>query len=98
MARSALRGDMRARSAGCDGSQSLGPDGLGAAFRSDLTRHGFVMLEGPFEGTADVLLVIHATGREEILSRFDADPWSAMDPLRDSQISPWALRLGSLPS
>jgi hypothetical protein len=56
------------------------------------------MLEGPFEGTADVLLVIHATGREEILSRFDADPWSAMDPLRDSQISPWALRLGSLPS
>jgi uncharacterized protein YciI len=68
-----------------------------AAFMTTLQEEGFVVLGGPLEGTSDVLLVVRARTPEEITSRLSADPWSLDDLLRVSRISPWTLRLGSLP-
>src|SRR5215472_10007720 len=68
-----------------------------AAFMNALEAEGFIVLGGPLEGTVDVLLIVRAANPEEILSRFEADPWTAGHLLRVSQISPWTLRLGALP-
>ena len=66
-------------------------------FMNDLESSGFVLLGGPLEGSSDVLIIVRAGGPEEIASRFAADPWSVSDHLRTSRITPWRLRLGSLP-
>jgi uncharacterized protein YciI len=68
-----------------------------AAFMNSLEREGFVVLGGPLEGTADVLLIVRAQSPDDILSRLATDPWSAKDLLRVSRISPWTLRLGAFP-
>jgi hypothetical protein len=68
-----------------------------AAFMTALVSDGFVLLGGPLEGTPDVLLVVRAASPEEIAMRLDADPWTANGLLRIAQISPWILRLGTLP-
>ena len=68
-----------------------------AAFMNALEREGFVVLGGPLEGTADVLLIIRATSSDEITTRLQNDPWTRRDLLRITQISTWTLRLGSLP-
>ena len=67
------------------------------AFMNSLEAAGFVLLAGPLEGSSDVLLIVRAAGPEEIASRFCRDPWSVKDLLRVSRISPWRLRLGTLP-
>jgi hypothetical protein len=68
---------------------------LHADFMNALHEAGFVLLGGPLEGTADVLLIIRATDADEIRSRLRADPWSE-GLLTVTQIVPWTLRLGSL--
>jgi uncharacterized protein YciI len=91
---------IRTRGAGWDGSRPLEGqvDWSGhASFMNALAAEGFVALGGPLEGTPDVLLVIRASTREEILTRLSADPWTRTDLLRVSQITPWSLRLGSIP-
>jgi uncharacterized protein YciI len=55
-----------------------------------------VILGGPLEGTADVLLVMRAASADDARDRLAADPWTVQDLLRVSWISRWALRLGSL--
>jgi len=67
-----------------------------ASFMNELKADGFVVLGGPLEGTNDVLLIIRAAGQEEIVFRLASDPWTSLDLLRVSRISPWTLRLGSL--
>ena len=67
-----------------------------ATFMNALKAENFVVIGGPLEGTADVLLVIRANTEEEIRSRLAQDPWSTRDLLRVSRIAPWTLRLGSL--
>ena len=67
-----------------------------AAFMNGLVRDGSVILGGPLEGTADVLLVMRAETAGEAERRLAADPWTARDLLRVSRITPWTLRLGSL--
>ena len=67
-----------------------------AAFMNALAAEGFVVLGGPLDGTADVLLVMRAGSAEEIRARLADDPWSRMDLLRVSRVAPWSLRLGSL--
>jgi uncharacterized protein YciI len=67
-----------------------------AAFMNALAGEGFVVLGGPMEGTADVLLVVRAETPGEIRSRLADDPWAGADLLRISRIAPWTLRLGSL--
>ena len=68
-----------------------------AAFMNQLLADGFVILGGPLEGTADVLLVIRATGASEIADRLAADPWTRNGLLVVKQICLWQLRLGGLP-
>jgi uncharacterized protein YciI len=68
-----------------------------ASFMNAVQKEGFVVVGGPMEDSAEVLLIIRANSAEEIRDRLAADPWSAQDLLRLSRISPWTLRLGSLP-
>lgn len=69
-----------------------------AAFMTALERDGFVVLGGPLEGTPDVLLIVRAATSDEIIDRLQGDPWTSRDLLRAGRISPWRLRLGSLPA
>ena len=68
-----------------------------ASFMNARQSEGFVLLGGPLEGTPDVLLVVRATSSDEIVDRLQSDPWTARELLRLSRITPWTLRLGSLP-
>jgi len=68
-----------------------------AAFMNALQKEGFVVFGGPLENSPDVLLIIRANTPDEILERLAADPWTSDGLLRISRISPWTLRLGSLP-
>jgi uncharacterized protein YciI len=67
-----------------------------AAFMNGLVRDGAVILGGPLEGTADVLLVMRAETADDARGCLAADPWTVQDLLRVVRISPWTLRLGSL--
>jgi len=67
-----------------------------AAFMNGLHRDGFVLLGGPLEGTADVLLIARANDVDEIRSRLSADSWTRNGLLRIEQVVPWTLRLGAL--
>ena len=90
---------IRTRGAGWNGSQPLQGqrDWAGhATFMNALAKEGFVALGGPLDGTPDVLLIIRAKSRDEILTRLGADPWTTMDLLRVTRITPWNLRLGSI--
>jgi hypothetical protein len=68
-----------------------------AAFMDGLHDEGFVVLVGPLEDTRDALLVVRASSAGEIVARLASDPWSTNGLLITMQISPWQLRLGSLP-
>jgi uncharacterized protein YciI len=68
-----------------------------AAFMNNLEREGFIVLGGPLENSPDVLLIVRAATPDEIHARFALDPWTRLDLLRITRISPWTLRLGSLP-
>lgn len=68
-----------------------------ASFMNALAKEGFVILGGPLEGTADVLLVVRAETPDEARSRLAEDPWTGNDLLRITRVAPWMLRLGSLP-
>lgn len=67
-----------------------------ASFMNALAKEGFVVLGGPLEGTADVLLIVRAGGSDEIRRRLAEDPWARNDLLRVTRVVPWTLRLGSL--
>jgi uncharacterized protein YciI len=67
-----------------------------AAFMDRLEAESFVVLGGPLEGTEDVLLVVRASDRAEIMDRLAEDPWSRDDLLRVSRVSPWTVRLNSV--
>lgn len=69
-----------------------------AAFMNGLAREGFVILGGPLEGTADVVLIFRAPDAETIRSRLADDPWEHNGLLRTTRVAPWTLRLGSLPT
>jgi uncharacterized protein YciI len=68
-----------------------------ASFMDKLVEEEFVLLGGPLEGTSEVLLIVRAESLEEIKQRLAPDPWHKMDLLRVARITPWILRLGSLP-
>lgn len=67
-----------------------------AVFMNALHRDGFIVLGGPLDGTADVLLIARAKDEEEIRARLSEDCWTVGGLLRIKQIIPWALRLGTL--
>jgi hypothetical protein len=68
-----------------------------AEFMDALVANGFVLLGGPLEGTDDVLLIVRASDEREIRARLSGDCWHRDDLLRIVRISPWTLRLGTLP-
>ena len=68
-----------------------------ASFMNALQNEGFVVLGGPLDGSPDVLLIVRANTLKEVVQRLADDPWTRQDLLRVSRISPWTLRLGSLP-
>lgn len=68
-----------------------------AAFMDDLHAQGIAALVGPLEGTRDALLILRASSEAAIEARLAADPWTRSGLLVTRQISPWQLRLGSLP-
>ena len=68
-----------------------------AAYMDALFDQGFAALVGPLEGTRDALLVLRAASASEIVDRLASDPWTVSGLLVTKQISPWQLRLGSLP-
>jgi uncharacterized protein YciI len=68
-----------------------------ASFMNNLEKEGFIVLGGPLENSPDVLLIVRAATPQEILARFALDPWTRLDLLRVTRISPWNLRFGSLP-
>ena len=68
-----------------------------ASFMDALVDDGFVILGGPLQGTPDVLLIIRAKTPDEIVERLSADPWVKRDLLRLGRMTPWTVRLGSLP-
>jgi uncharacterized protein YciI len=67
-----------------------------ADFMNVLVDDGFVILGGPLE-EPDVLLIVRAESADAIRARLAVDPWHRMDLLRIKSISPWTLRLGTLP-
>ena len=67
-----------------------------ASFMNALAKEGFVILGGPLEGSADVLLIIRAKTLDEVRSRLAEDPWTRNELLRITRVAPWTLRLGSL--
>jgi len=69
-----------------------------AAFMDALFEHRFAALVGPLEGTRDALLVLRASSASEVVERLASDPWTTNGLLVTKQISPWQLRLGTLPS
>lgn len=67
-----------------------------ADFMNALVTEGFVVLGGPL-AEPDVLLIVRAPSEDDIRARLAADPWHAKGLLTIKSISPWTLRLGSLP-
>jgi hypothetical protein len=67
-----------------------------ASFMNSLAKEGFVILGGPLEGSADVLLVTRAETPDEVRSRLADDPWAVTNLLRITRVAPWTVRLGSL--
>jgi uncharacterized protein YciI len=67
-----------------------------ADFMNALVDDGFVVLGGPLD-EPDVLLIIRAESADAIRARLEPDPWHRMGLLVIKSISPWTLRLGTLP-
>jgi len=61
-----------------------------------MVAEGFIRLGGPL-AEPDVLLIVEAASAEDIRARLAVDPWHRMGLLTIKSISPWTLRLGSLP-
>jgi hypothetical protein len=68
-----------------------------AIFMNRLHDAGQVVLGGPLEGTPEVLLIMRATGPAEVVQCLQPDPWTGLDLLRIARVTPWTLRLGTLP-
>ena len=68
-----------------------------AAFIDALVENTFIMMGGPITDEGGAMLIVRADSREEVEARLQADPWTASGHLYTTQISPWTLRLGSLP-
>jgi hypothetical protein len=66
-----------------------------AGFMNALVERGFVVLGGPVGDDGRVLLIVRASGEEEIRATLAEDPWSD-DLLLIASIEPWTIRLGDL--
>ena len=65
-------------------------------FMNQLETAGLARLAGPFEETAEVLLIFRAENKEEIDRRLEADPWTQSGILSTERILRWNLWLGEV--
>ncbi|MGH7075415.1 MAG: hypothetical protein ACREFD_14595 [Stellaceae bacterium] len=65
-----------------------------AQFMDGLHQEGFLVLAGPLNGTPEALLIVRASGEQEIKEKLEWDSWSANDILRTTRIAPWTIRIG----
>jgi uncharacterized protein YciI len=68
-----------------------------AAFMDPLEEEGFVMLGGPLGGGPKTLLIVDASGEDEIRRRLDDDPWAPMGLLTVASVEAWDVLLGDHP-
>lgn len=59
---------------------------------NSLADAGFVVLGGPLDETR-ALLIIDATGKDQIAQRLAADPWTEMEILSTDCVRPWEILL-----
>jgi hypothetical protein len=76
------------------------PDQQGAwdehlAFMGGLVGDGFVVLGGWLADAPRTLLVVNAQDEAEVRSRFEEDPYTAMELLAITSVEPWEVLLGS---
>jgi uncharacterized protein len=65
-----------------------------AAFMDGLADERFIVLGGPVgEGEKKFLMVVEASGEEEVVERFAADPWVPMGLLRIERVERWEILL-----
>ena len=62
-----------------------------------LEDEGFVVLGGPLGGGPRTLLVVDASGEDEIRWRLDGDPWAPLGLLTVASVEPWEILLGTQP-
>ena len=67
-----------------------------AAFMNALADDGFVILGGPLDDGARVLLIIDADSEGAIQTRLAADPWTPMGLLRIAKVERWEILLGAV--
>jgi uncharacterized protein YciI len=68
-----------------------------AAFMDALEEEGFVVLGGPLGGGPKTLLIVEASGEDEIRRRLDDDPWATMGLLTVASVEDWDVLLGEQP-
>ena len=68
-----------------------------AAFMDALEDEGFVVLGGPLGGGPRTLLVVDASGEDEIRLRLDGDPWAPLGLLTVASVEQWEILLGTQP-
>ena len=66
-----------------------------AAFMNALDDEGFVVIGGPLGGGPKTLLVVDASGEEEIRRRLGEDPWAPLGLLTVASVESWEILLGS---
>jgi uncharacterized protein len=64
------------------------------AFMGALAESGFVVLGGWLAEAPKTLLVVEAHDEADIRSRFDDDPYTAMELLAIASVEPWEVLLG----
>jgi uncharacterized protein len=64
------------------------------AFMGGLAESGFVVLGGWLADAPRTLLVVEAHDEAEVRSRFEDDPYTAMEMLSIKSVEPWELLLG----
>jgi uncharacterized protein YciI len=67
-----------------------------ARFIDDLEAEGVIRLAGPLEGSTDALLIVRGDSPEAIEARLSQDPWTPVEMMHTSRISPWNLLVGTL--
>jgi len=60
-----------------------------AAFMDRLLDDGFVIMGGPLEDGRQVLHIVEAADKQEVMERLAGDPWEPMGILRTYRIQRW---------
>jgi uncharacterized protein YciI len=81
-----------------DHSQSIRTQALWdehALLMDQMTADGFIILGGPIGDNGDAMLVIEAADKEEVLSKFQDDPWIQSGIRAVKSLDPWTIFLDS---